>query len=150
MRHKALIASTILFSSTFILVTESSSAAQSTESEPESTEVYIPINLEDCFAQLNKLLKPEDIEMIKASSEEDMVRYHFGMGMWLRNNWGLWGNSRLATWFNERGIHHPDDMSAIILDSYWRHLNQRQINLEEQIKYYQEYWRRIKELQNDA
>lgn len=57
------------------------------------------------------------------SEEEFTVNTHFGFGMWIRNNWNLWGGSRLSIYFNQKGIHHPDDMSGIILVSYHRHLN---------------------------
>lgn len=111
------------------------------------TDAYIPENLDDCFVQLKKLLKPEDIEKMKAGTEDDMSQYHFGLAMVMRNEWGLWGGSRLAKWFNAQGITHPDDMSGIILDSFWRHLNGKPINLEQQVKYYQDYWKKQKEAQ---
>jgi len=63
-----------------------------------------------------------------------------GLGMWMRNNWGLWGDSRLADWFAEKGIDHPDDMSTIILKSFWRRLNDRPIALSEQIRTHRAYW----------
>lgn len=107
-------------------------------------EIYIPTDLNDCFVQLKKLLKPEDINNMRNSTEDDMIMYHLGLGMWMRNNWGLWGGSRLARWFNAQGIKHPDDMSGIILDSFWRHLNNKPIKLDEQIKYYQDYWRKMR------
>lgn len=107
----------------------------------EKKELYIPKDLEDCFVQLKKMLDPSEIENIKAGTEDDIIRYHFSLGMWMRNNWKLWGGSRLATWFNTQGIEHPDDMSGIILDSFWRHINQKPIKLDEQVKYYQEYWK---------
>jgi len=65
--------------------------------------------------------------------------------MWLRNNWQLWGGSRLSKYFNNLGIFHPDDMSGIILDSYHRYLTDKEIKLEEQINFYQEYWRNANE-----
>ena len=64
--------------------------------------------------------------------------------MWIRNNWGLWKGSRLSKFFNEKGIYHPDDMSGIILDSYYRYLTGQEITLSEQIKYYQDYWEKAK------
>ena len=63
------------------------------------------------------------------------------MGQWLRNNWGLWSGSRLKEWFEDRGIFHTDDMSAIILTSFWREVNGEPIKLDEQIKSYQDYWK---------
>ena len=69
-----------------------------------------------------------------------MIRYHRTIGMWMRNNWGLWRGSRLKQYFNNLGVNHPDDMSAIILTSFWRHLHKQPIKLEEQIKVCQDYW----------
>jgi len=65
--------------------------------------------------------------------------------MWMRNNWGLWRGSRLSKYFNEMGVFHPDDMSGIILVSYHRYLTGNEIKLEEQIKYYQDYWKKAKQ-----
>lgn len=45
---------------------------------------------------------PQEEEKVKiaAMSQDDLVALHFGLGMWIRNNLGLWsGNRALA------GIH---------------------------------------------
>lgn len=75
----------------------------------------------------------------------DTIQYHFGLGMWLRNNWGLWAGERMAEYFAGIGIYHPDDMSGILLDSYWRYLNGLDICLQEQVEMYREYWRQQQE-----
>ena len=102
--------------------------------------IYVPKNLEDSFVELKKLLHPDLLKEMKENPEEEMIQYHMGLGLWMRNNWGLWGGSRLSKYFNGIGIFHPDDMSGIILDSFWRHLNERPIKLEEQLAYYQRFW----------
>jgi hypothetical protein len=110
--------------------------------DPDSEKgLYIPRDLEDCFVELKKMLHPSLIDEIKTGTENDMVDHHFGLGMWMRNYWRLWGGSRLGEYFNSLGISHPDDMSSIVLDSFWRHLNSEPIMLDEQVEYYQEYWR---------
>lgn len=114
-------------------------------SEGQISRIYIPKDLDDCFKELKKRLSPELIEEMKTGTENDMNKYHHGLGMWMRNNWGLWSNSRLKKYFNDLGIRHPDDMSGIILTSFWRYLNDKPIKLQEQIKYYQDYWKKIKE-----
>lgn len=116
-----------------------------TPDKKSSTEVYIPKDLEDCFKELKSILHSDLIKEITTGAENDMIKYHHGLGMWIRNNWGLWSESRLKKYFNELDIQHPDDMSGIILNSFWRHLNNKPIELEKQIKYYQEYWEKIKE-----
>lgn len=81
--------------------------------------VYIPANLGECFVELDKQLSEIDKkEMTGKLNRDDMIRYHHGLGTWIRNNWGLWGGSRLQKYFTDRGITHPDDMSGIILDYY--------------------------------
>jgi hypothetical protein len=86
--------------------------------------LYIPKNLEECFIELNKLLKPKDIESIKNLKERsETIQYHHGFGTWLRNNWGLWGGSRLQQYLIAKGLSHPDDMSATILEFYYDWLN---------------------------
>lgn len=111
---------------------------------PDSTakyKVYVPANLEDAFAELKKMLHPDLLKEMEEGSEQAMIGYHMGLGRWMRNNWGLWGGARLAKYFNGIGIYHPDDMSGIILVSFWRHLNSQAIWLDEQVAYYQKYWK---------
>lgn len=111
---------------------------------------YIPYSLEDCFSSLNKIL-PDSIqkELSQISEDEMNSSYHFGLGMWIRNNWGLWAGTRLSVYFNELGIFHPDDMSAIILTSYHRFLNEIDINLNSQIQYYKDFWEESRRLEEE-
>lgn len=108
--------------------------------------VYIPEHLEDCFKTLNKIYTDSvKLEISKLQEDEYSSGNHlFGIGLWMRNNWQLWGGSRLSKYFNQIGIYHPDDMSGIILNSYHRYLNKKEIRLDEQIKFYQEYWDKLK------
>lgn len=106
---------------------------------------YIPKNLEESFVQIDSFWHDTTKIKLKILSEDDFTgRLHHGFGTWLRNNWGLWAGSRLAKYFNEKGIFHPDDMSSIILSSYHRRLNNKPIDLDGQIKYYQAYWEKAK------
>lgn len=107
--------------------------------------VYIPKDLQDCFRQLDSMWADSIKMKVKAWSEDKFsIKTHFTTGWWMRNNWQLWGGSRLSKYFNELGIYHPDDMSGIILRSYHRYLNGKEIKLEEQIKYYRDYWKASK------
>ena len=88
--------------------------------------VYIPKNIAECFTELDKMLSEDDrSEMRGVKSRDDMIRYHLTLGMSLRNSWGLWANSRLAAYFIDRGVKHPDDMSGLILRYYYDWLNGR-------------------------
>lgn len=68
-------------------------------------------------------------------------KHHFGLGLGLRNGKGLWNGSLLRTYFRLNGIRHPDDMSAIILKTLHRKLNDKPIKFKEQKDYYKEYWK---------
>lgn len=107
--------------------------------------VYIPTDLEDAFREMERMLAPHLIRDMQGKSEQEMVAYHDGLGRWMRNNWGLWAGSRLAKHFNQLGIFHPDDMSAVILESFWRHLHAQPLDLEARAAFYKEYWRRHRE-----
>jgi hypothetical protein len=107
--------------------------------------VYIPKDLEDCFKQIDSFWSDSTKLKVKNRTEDEFTgKAHFGFGMWMRNNWRLWGGSRLSKYFNELGIDHPDDMSGIILNSYHRYLNSKEINLNEQILKYKEYWKELR------
>jgi hypothetical protein len=109
--------------------------------DPNSTTgYYIPENLEDAIIEIDRMMgKTGHLETLNRP-EEDMCMLHHGTGMWLRNNWGLWQGSRLANYFNSIGITHADDMSGIILDSYWRTLHDEPLDIEGQVKFYQDFW----------
>ncbi len=121
-----------------------------TKSENAPDGIFIPADLEACFMELNAMLTPQLIEKMRSGTEDDMTEYHFGLGMWIRNNWGLWGDSPLAKGFNDKGIKHADDMAGIILKSFWRSLNKKPLNLDGQIQHYLDFYNKQKNEPSDA
>lgn len=102
----------------------------------------LPNDFEESLIILDSMTHPKMKEWIRCLDDGEFSGYvHHGFGMYLRNNWGLWADSELAKNLYNMGILHPDDMSAIILDSYQRRLKGEDIKLDEQLKYYQDYWR---------
>jgi hypothetical protein len=97
-----------------------------------------PVTLDSAIGCLDDHWTSRD--EFKALSYDDISMVHRGFGMWMRNNWGLWGGGPLAKSFNEMGIRHPDDMSGIILTSYWLHLHECPLRVPEQVAYYRAYW----------
>lgn len=103
-----------------------------------------PTNVNECIVALNQIFSDEEKELIKGmTAKEFSLSSHFGIGTWIRNEWIRQGNggNRLATYFSELGIRHIDDVSSIILESYYRYLNQQDIQLESQIDYYKKYYK---------
>lgn len=108
--------------------------------------IYIPRNLDECYQQIESFWPDSVKARVKSMTESDFVfGNHRGFGMWMRNYWGLWKGSRLSAYFNAMGLYHPDDISGTILTCYHRQLNGKPINLEEQIKHLQDYWKALKE-----
>lgn len=103
---------------------------------------FTPTTLNQCFEFLDVMLGNEDKLFIEQSSENEFIgRVHHTLGRKIRNEWGLWNsNSLLYKYFRGMGIKHPDDMSGIILASYYRHKHNIAIDLNKQIKKYLEYW----------
>lgn len=137
----------VLFALLFALFTHQTAAFQDKEGKEAQTkkEIYIPKDLGDAHSELLRILPKDTIEQIKQGTEREMIRYHRGLGMWLRNNWGLWKGSPLGDYFHNLGIYHPDDMSGIILDTFWCKLHNQPFRLKQRIEYYQEYWRSMEE-----
>jgi hypothetical protein len=74
------------------------------------------------------MLSPEDQATIKQWEKGEMVgRCHFSLGLWIRNNFGLWGgNSDLmasCAGGKPRGYMDPDTASGIILEALWDRLH---------------------------
>lgn len=107
---------------------------------------YKPNNLDEAIHQLDILFPDSTKQKISKMEEREFIgNSHLSTGMWIRNNWGLWKGGELSNFFNGLGIYHPDDMSGIILTSFYRHIRNLDYDLDNQIKYYQDYWKKEQE-----
>ena len=96
-----------------------------------------PKNLTECIQMLDHILKKEDKEKAKTLTESEfLIETYFGTGIGIRNEWIRSGSPELVKFFLDEGVKHPDDMSAMILTSYYRHLLGKEIDLEGQISAY--------------
>ena len=107
-----------------------------------------PTNLEEAVKYLINHLQSSEgaIDESKhwASLDEDYAvsSIHMFAGMSLRNKLELWHENDLTKWFNSIGIVHPDDISGIIFTSTHRKLNKKDIRLNQQIEFYQDFWKK--------
>jgi hypothetical protein len=114
-----------------------------------------PKNLDEATEMyLTKSKNAEGFNEAAAADEESFVcdQHHFS-GQSMRNNWFLWWNAGhkydswplneppIVAYFRSIGIAHADDMSSIILKSAYRKHNNKPIDLEGQVKYYQDFWK---------
>lgn len=94
------------------------------------TDRKIPKNLFECVTVLNNELCDEDKKEIKKKPSEC---FHHTLGMWIRNNWGLWQteDNELKKCLKSLGLNHPDDMSDLIIRYYRSHLLKDDMTLQE-------------------
>ena len=96
--------------------------------------VYIPKDLVDALDQLDKLIGDESKAKFKTHTEDEAVhKLYFSLGRWIWTNWSLLDGSRLSEFFREYGIHHPEDIAVVIIRSYHRRLNGKELNLKQQM-----------------
>ena len=111
-----------------------------------------PANLDEALLYFEKKWTDKQKEEFRLKDEKKVVSdMHFSVGVWIRNEW-LYGNkdTALVNYFNRMGIDQPNDMSAIILTSLHRKLNNIPVDLEEQVKYFIDYWTPIKACNENA
>ena len=86
----------------------------------------IPATLDECYEVLDNELTGKAKRDIKKSSLDGLIDYHFGLGLWIRNNWiypVYSAEDRIVRVFLDAGITHPDDMSHEIITGYHYYLN---------------------------
>jgi len=103
-----------------------------------------PNTLEEAVERLKIDFKDnEDVKTwIKLPEAKATGLAHFGIGMWIRNNWGLWMEGHpLQLYFRTvLEIWHADDMSSIILTCFHREMNGKIWELERQVEKYKKFW----------
>lgn len=100
-----------------------------------------PSTIEECHNFLLERLTNKDLESIKNCHKSSLCQYHHTMGRWMRNHWGLWSGGKLKRHMESLGFTHPDDMSTVILESFWSSLNGQPYDLKQAAESYKEYWR---------
>ncbi|MFA9212625.1 MAG: DUF6794 domain-containing protein [Candidatus Methylacidiphilales bacterium] len=116
------------------------------QSNSKAELMYKPKNLDEAVFQLEKIFHDTTKLKIMAMTEGQFIsNFHFSLGIWIRNNWELWKGGELSKYFNSIGIFHPDDMSGIIMTSYYRHLKGIDRDLDKQVENYQDHWKAANE-----
>lgn len=100
----------------------------------------IPKTLDEALALMMEGLTDEDRKLVEDAGEAYAILTHFGGGMGMRNSWGLWDDSPLSRYFARLGIFHADDMSDIINKAFSRRVRGKEIQLDDLVQYYRDYW----------
>ena len=86
-------------------------------------DIYIPKNLYESLTELDRILNFKNKKQLIESKDSWQFNSHMGgLGMWIRNNWGINGGSRLLKYFNDRNIGKEmfgnDEISGVIIEQY--------------------------------
>lgn len=93
---------------------------------------YIPKDIFDAFAELNRLTDADSRNKFMSISENDAARkLYFSLGRWITTNWGLYEGSRLGHYLREAGISYPEDQAMAIVVCWHRSLNKKDINFKQ-------------------
>lgn len=80
----------------------------------------LPTSVDAAVRVLQGMIPEDEQAKIAALPEAELTMLHFGLGQWIRNNFGLWqGNPQLLAATGER---HADDASGVIIRAFWQRL----------------------------
>lgn len=85
-----------------------------------------PATIDEAAGVVIAALHEAEAAKIAGMPESELIHLHFELGMWIRNNLGLWqGNDALMQALREREPDiHPDDASMLIIEQVWRRLRE--------------------------
>jgi len=78
--------------------------------------------ISEIFPILELVLHQNDLNDFKNTDKDNLYLYHFGLGLYIRNNL-LSENNNLFLIFVENNIINKDDMSSYIIESFHKYLN---------------------------
>ncbi len=80
----------------------------------------LPTTLDAVVADIVAGLSEQDKETLRTTRREDLINFHFGWGMGIRNHYRLWGgNEELLRSVCGGEPCHPDSASMIIIENVW-------------------------------
>ena len=83
----------------------------------------LPSTLAEAVAHILSEMSVDDKRLVRETKREDLIKFHFGWGMGIRNALGLWsGNDALLRSACCEGLCHPDDASMKIIEAVWDEL----------------------------
>ena len=79
-----------------------------------------PTTIDAAVRVLLDLVAAEELAKITQMTEGDLINLHFGLGQWIRNNFGLWKEN--LELMQATGAIDPDDASGVIVKALWQRL----------------------------
>jgi hypothetical protein len=83
-----------------------------------------PVTVDAAATEVIKNLNEEQRSKLASAKREDLFGYHFGLGLYIRNQFGLWQGNGALLW-SACGDCQPDDASMVIVERTWTKLRSK-------------------------
>jgi hypothetical protein len=88
------------------------------------------------FEQLEQEMPAEAKKELLTLPKDQYIQMHFGLGMTVRNRFGLWQDNEITQFFRRNGVDHPDDMSMPFIGGFVEHLQGHDVDMVKAIETY--------------
>lgn len=92
-----------------------------------------PTVFSDTIGLLDEMLNEEQKKELAETKEQDIARFHFSLGSWIRNNWIYDKGSPLGVEVRKNYPTDIDGYSAAIIKVYHRHLCNKPLNTDAEL-----------------
>ena len=82
-----------------------------------------PETFAEAVDEVIRVLPQESLDELKKLQRGELFCTHFGIGMWIRNELGLWGENTKLLESEEFQFIHTDSMSTKLVEAVWEKLN---------------------------
>ena len=77
-----------------------------------------PKTIDEAAERLLTELSEKEKERLKNTPEDELIVFHFSLGIFVRNHFGLWAGNLCQS------AMHPDDISSAIIKRAWEKLHE--------------------------
>jgi hypothetical protein len=86
------------------------------------TKKVLPSTIDEAAAYLLDSMSDADKTRLKNMPKDDLIGLHFGLGMYIRNQLGLWGKNEKMMASEKSYYFDPDSISMMIIEAMWKKL----------------------------
>jgi hypothetical protein len=83
-----------------------------------------PVSVDSAVAKVMDQLTEKQRIQLASTKQEDLGKYHFGLGLYIRNQFGLWQGNGALLW-SACGDCDPDDASMVIIERTWTKVREK-------------------------
>lgn len=114
---------TICFAAFLLVGVGCHTTPRTTSAELRAKRPDWPLTVDDAVTKILAGMSEADKAAVRAKKKDELIEYHNGWGMGIRNEFGLWhGNDSLLA---DCHTDVPDGASMVIIEAVWQRLQTR-------------------------